>query len=468
MKAGLKVLFRSTVILAIAMSAGISCQDDAGNDSQHVSGKWVSIEKLKTHYAVTIDYRTGATRYQAGQEYGKLVRQIMPDFESTVDSCLQEFDEIGKMEAAMHEQDSSYIQEENNYSSMITNIHEIKNQIPVEYRDEIEGFASAMSGSTSDICGDGKLSNNEIYILSTLPDLVRAIQCNGIGVFGSLSSTGHTMVSRALDFYSGTKAQFSRTQAVIVIKNNESSICFVGFLGNLGATTVFNEDGVYAAVLDSPIKISNSFNGKYSYVMDLRYAVEILQGNNNLETIADYMTHHDYVFNHNILLADKDDCQVLENNLVNNRTLRTSTSELNDGITWNFAKAICVVNSFVLKGNTDNHTRINNNNEKNTRRWSSFSRLLARAAEDNSVTPEELRSIVSYHGDPANPETYSDIFSHLYRGVEYESASPYLKYNGFVYHTFFIPETLELKVYFRPASGPLNDPVYESINVSFD
>ena len=438
----IKSLFLTMLLLS-------GCYYQSGPDS--VSGSIVAISKCDTHYMVTIDYRNGATRYDAGREYGELLHVLMPEYESIVDGCLMQLNLFGQLPG---------VTGANSYKKIISNVKLIRSQVQDEYRDEIEGFASTMSGGDDDCLGDGKLSINETWILSIMPDVLRAFQCSGISVFGPLSSTGMTMTGRALDFFSGFKGEFARTQAVTVIKNNDKSICLVGFLGNLGATTVFNEDGVFAAVLDSPVHRPNDFINKRSYVMDLRYAVELIDDNDTLEKIAGYMSdsNHRYVFNHNILLSDTEKSMVLENDLFNNRQLRGGSSTLRAGISWEFKDAIAVVNSFLLEGNVDNHTSSFSNMGKNTKRWATFNSLMDFASADHSVSPEEIRKIMSYHGG-------KDIFSHIYRGREYEKIFPS---NGFVQHIFFVPETGELQVYFRPVDGPLEEPFYETVPVSFD
>lgn len=436
---------------------GCSSSQDPEKVPGKVTGKYVSIEKTDTHYNVVIDYTTGATRSEVGKEYGELIKQILPDFETVVDSCLADFNNIGNLE----QQYSQLITpQDNNYAAMIANVAKIKPQIPVEYRDEIEGLASAMSGGTTDTVSDNKLSVDEVYILSILPDVIRACQCNGVGVWGSLSSTGNNMVGRTLDFYSGSKRQFAQCNAVTTIKNNDSSICLVGFLGQFCAVTVFNKAGVFAGILDSPELVSNTGNfnnSPRSYVMDLRYAVE-LAGYTSLEDVAGYMTDNsrNYVFNHNILLADKTDTQVVENDLLHNRALRNSTSQLRSGVSWNFTEAICVVNSFVLDGNFDNHS-----GNTNSKRWASFTSQLTGAVAGGKITPDALRSVMSYHD-------LSDADASIYRGPEYEAASIWNTDLCSIQQVFYVPATGELKAYFLPVSGPLENPVFKDITVNFN
>jgi hypothetical protein len=59
--------------------------------------------------------------------------------------------------------------------------------------------------------------------------------------------------------------EFARLQAVVIIK--------IGCLGFLGAITAVNDNGVFGAILLSPLLGYDSTN-KRSYSFDLRYALE--------------------------------------------------------------------------------------------------------------------------------------------------------------------------------------------------
>ncbi|MCP4131262.1 MAG: hypothetical protein GY754_09800, partial [bacterium] len=213
--------------------------------------------------------------------------------------------------------------------------------------------------------------------------------------YGDRSATGSTLVGRALDYYSGTLAKMTGAHAVLNIKNGEKSICSIATLGAIAVGSGFNKNGVFGALLDSPTKTPYSAKGKYSYMMDLRYALE---NESTMEGVINYLgnPHREYPFNHNFLFSDPETSVVLENNFTGTgsnirRAVRTEDSVLNAGVTpWNFDNSICVVNSFILQGNHDNHI----GDTHNEMRWDNYVRLFGEL--DYVVSMDDIKKVMSY------------------------------------------------------------------------
>jgi hypothetical protein len=220
----------------------------------------VTVTDKGTYYDVVLDLEKGATHRQVGEQYGRLLREKVPDFEKQLDSYISE-------------NCTSWIV----HKAVMRRVRLIKPQIPQEYRDEIEGIASQLSGGDDDERGDGKISLNELYLFNLLGDVARLYQCCAVGVYGDTSATGSSIVGRNFDWPDGKKNQLAKLQSVLTIKDGRRSTVTVGCLGFQGAVSSFNRYGVFAAVLDSPTGAKYSPKNKRSYLLDLRQALENCQ-----------------------------------------------------------------------------------------------------------------------------------------------------------------------------------------------
>src|SRR5512133_161840 len=287
----------------------------AGSESYAKSKDAVSISDKGTHYEVLQDYTQGVTHFEMGEQMYQQILLAVPDYENIIDSYLYELFSVTDI-----------------YNLMLSRVDDIKPQIPVQYKEEIDGMGSKVS-TTENVAGDGKLSAAELYLMQLLPDVARSTECSGISVFGSRSAIGSPMTARILDWFEGTKNQLPQIQSVTTVKNSNKSICMIGYLGFVGILTAFNSDGVFAGILDSPSEFPYSSTNKRSYLNDIRLALE------NYSTMADVAsflsdTSRKYTFNHLVLLSDKNSAGVLENNFSGaglniRRALRTDTSSLN-------------------------------------------------------------------------------------------------------------------------------------------
>jgi hypothetical protein len=337
------------------------------------------------------------------------------------------------------------------YADLLDRANDINTQLPEDYRNELEGFYSMLSNTAIDVAGDGKLSKAEFYIMNLIPDIIDYSQCSAVSVFGTLSATGSTITGRNLDWPGGFFNEFPQLQAVTVIRNGSKSVCLIGCLGFMGAITAINDDGIFAAILLSPLAGYDSTD-KRSYPFDIRYALE---NYSSLDDVASYLTDagKQYTFGHLVFLSDAAVSKVVENDvsIVGNRPVREYNSDFNLGVTaWPSPAldfSIGAVNSFVLNGNTDNHTGSNSN----TNRWSSLISQLANYAGDRITVPE-LKEIISFD-DGDGPDSMST-------GDLYNSSTQQC--------IIFQPQTMTLEIYFRARNGDLeDDPVFESITVDF-
>ena len=344
----------------------------------------VTIEYMGNFYKVAIDLTGGTTRLQTGVNYARAMKLIEPEIEVILNSYL--CDMLGN---------NSYL------AGAIIRANQIKANAPTDLKDEALGATSVFSSITDSVY-DSTLSANEFWVLQLLPELGPAA-CSAVSVFSSSSATGQTIVGRNLDWYRGNSYQLSKLHSVTVIKKGTSSVVSIGFLGLLGCLTCFNDEAVFAAVLQSPTGGSYSATGKRSYLLDARYALE---NYTTLTDVANYLKTQSYAVNHLWFLSDANESKVLENCIDGDcyaRGLRSYNSALNAGIGWGINNAIGAANSFVLNGNKNNHS----GKPANTQRWSSLiSQTNSYLGGGNTVSAEDMKEIIGYHSG-ASPDSPS-------------------------------------------------------------
>lgn len=403
-----------------------------GASSYHEKG--ITITDKGNYFDAELDYTSGLTSKEIGAAFARGILKLVPDYEALIDSYIAE--SLPDYE----------------YSFVFPRVEDIKPQLDENYVEEIEGMASVFSGGSENIRKDNKISIGELYVLNLFTDVLRGAQCSFVSVYGSRSDTHKTITGRNLDWFGGRQNQLPRIQAVITIKHAESKICSIGYLGYMGILTGFNDSKVFAGILDSIVGTAYSSQGRRSYTLDLRYALENYK---TMDEIAEFMkdTKKLYTVNHIIAFSDSDRSVILENNFSGNRTdgrrvqreLRNADSKLNKGVTWGISDSVGSVNSFILDGNYDNHTT----NGYNTKRWKNMKKeLLSKGTE---VSVQELKEIISYkRGKPDALSEASDLYNKMT-----------------LYMVLFQPDSLSLEVYFRPKSireSPDN-PVFEKIEV---
>jgi hypothetical protein len=416
------------ILMMLVLTLGslfYGCKDESIIDNQSES---VVILDRGSYYEVILDFTKNLSHRKIGEEYASKILQVVPDYESIVDSYLLK-----------------QIVDKDSYNMYLKRVNDIKLQINPEYKDEIEGMASKFSGLHQNVMGDGKISLDEFYMLNLFPDVIRPTQCAALAVYGKRSDTNNTMAARILDHQPGKE----RVQAITTFKNGSKSICTIGYLGYIGVITGFNNNKIFTAILDSATEERYSSESKNSYPLDLRYSLE---NYDSLDKVAEYLksSERTYAFGHLIFLCDPDISKVLENNISPDANslsaVRTGESELINGIQWDIDNSIGCVNSFVLNGNIDKHS----SNPSNANRWESMKEQLRLKGE--KVTLKELKEIASYH----------DISTD---GSQYE---------GNLYNTMteqiiiFEPHTLSFQVFFRRKDGKLaNVPKYEKVKARF-
>ena len=378
-----------TLIILVYICLCTSCNQatEVSTENQVFEKEAVFIEDRDSYFEVEINFDCGLSREEVASQYIDAIFEVIPEYEELIDSFIDEL-----------------IFNDNYYENII-NLHlpNIMQSVEKEYLDELNGLTTGLIDE--DIKGDGKLSKNELLVLNFIPDIVRGSQCSVVSVYGDYSETKNNIIGRNLDWIGGSNNQLPKIQAVIRIKTEGNEICSIGYLGYMGIISGYSDKGIFAGILDSATGGSFTSIGKNSYPMDLRKALET---GDSIDEVAEFMLDEekDYTFNHNIVIGDEETTKIVENNIsvIGNRGVRTSDSELNENIEWNYTNAIASVNSFLLEGNYDNHTK----EKYNYKRWDNISIELEKKGEQ--VSAEQIKEIMTYYeGSPGYFED-GDIF----------------------------------------------------------
>ena len=381
---GLKAILTTSMLLIVLISAG--CSDSSDSTSN------VTITKKSMYYEVNIDYSSG-NRYDIGREYGAKVLSTVPDYEKTFDTFLM-------LQVSGLQQEDPEITPE----VMVQRVLEISKNVKSQYMDEIEGFASVLSGGTVNELGDGKLSRDEFLMINFDPDIATDHGCSATAVFASRSATGQTIVGRNTDW----AAIPGIPTGVVYSKTGEKQVVSFVLLGMVGVIVGINSDGIFVSNLYGDNMPATEFPysavGKRSVMLDIREALETLS---TVDQVGAFLGDPSrlYAYHNHMFIADKNTAKVLENDYERNRALRVFDSELNPGVTWGISDAIACVNGFVLKGNYDSFTDYPVEYE----RWANFKTMLTQNGD--TVDIDQIRTIMSYHKTGAEGMDPGDIYN---------------------------------------------------------
>jgi len=421
--------------------------------AQTAGADLVSMRNKGSYWKIVLDYTGGITHYEMGFAYGRALADHFPDLPAQIDRHLAQSLSQEHAERCI-----------SRFASL---------DVPEAYVQELNGIADAMKLTEKSRLGDGKLSRVEFFLNNYLADVASPTECSGLAVWGEHTAEGRVLVGRNLDLPTPGRPLLGATNAVVVSKNGDKSCCRIGYTAFMPVLTAFKPNGLFVAAFDSgltrprarsddpanPIMVpARHKQVRSSWLYALRYAVENFQ---TVAAVADYMTSRDYHRNHNILIADRSRAVVVENNISGpegwsgGQVVRDVTSELNYGVEpWTVADSLSVVNSFIAKGNFDNHT----NALRNVRRRHNQLRLLRGKSADGRVNVRDMIAIQSwYQGEKPGSIAQGDLFNYGWRVYTAQSM-------------VFCPNTLELKVFFdtgAPEGGLPKAPVYETVAVDF-
>ncbi len=309
------------------------------------------IRKYPTYYDVTLDYEKGEPD-EVGKAYAETILEAVPGF-------------VDSFEPYLHENiRNAFNGRKVNYESLEERIETLVDSLPKEYKAEVTSFAKTISQGEEGYAEDGKLSYIEALTMQIIPDALRPTACSALSLGGEKTVSGKRISIRNLEWNTGSNNQMTEIHAVTHMKKNDKSITTVGVLGLLDIITAVNDDGVMIAILDVGSKEGLPFiyKGKKCYTFEIRYALEHFE---TAKEAGEYLVGEsgDFTWCNNLLCTDAEDAFCCENATKEvaatgkaKSVLRTTDSELMEGLQWDTPDALCIVNTFATKGNQDTFT----------------------------------------------------------------------------------------------------------------
>ena len=400
------------------------------------------IEKKPSYYEIYLDY-TGGDYYAVGEAYGETVKKLEVGYAEMLEPFLYENIK------------SAFPNLNGDYSPVDERLQNLLKGIPEEYRQEMEGFAKAMSDGRTGFEEDGKLSYEEAMIMHVVPDCLRGTNCNAFSAWGEKTETGDRIVSRTLEWNLGSENQMCTAHAVTHFKMPEGKNSYTTFavLGMLDVLTAVNDDKVFVGILDVGSYYDYVCEGKKCYTYELRYALENMS---DARTVGEYMVSEsrNFTYSHNIIITDEKDSFVAEDCVIDETTvveddedpaegisvLRDKDTPLMDDLTWDSPDSLCVINSFMTEGNADQFTWSGGN-------YVRFSKYNTWVAEKDKLTVSDVKDIVNRETqdrDSQFQKLHSDM---VFQNIIYD------------YHTD------ELNIAFTGVEGVVNHPRYVKIEI---
>ena len=309
------------------------------------------IKTYPTYYDVTLDYEKGEPA-EVGKAYAETILEAVPDYEEDLEPYL--YENIR----------SAFDGREINYDTLEDRIETLIDSIPEDYKAEVISFAETISQGEEGVSENGKLSYSEALLMQIIPDSLRPTACSALSLGGEKTVSGKRISIRNLEWGIGSENQITDIHTVTHMKKGDGSITSIGFLGILDIITAVNDDGVMIAILDVGSKDGLPFvyEGKKCYTFEIRYALEHFD---NAREAGEFLVSEsgDFTWCNNLLCTDAEDAFCCENATSEvaatgkaKSVLRTTDSELMEGLRWDTPDALCIVNTFATKGNQDTFT----------------------------------------------------------------------------------------------------------------
>lgn len=371
-----------------------------------------TIEQKESYYDVTLDYENG-TPAEVGAAYAEAIILAKPDYEAMMEPYLYE-----NIKA-------TFDVEKDIYKVIGERIDALRETLPREYREELEGFAKTFANGEQGFVENGKMSYEEAQLMHMVPDILRGTACSAMSLWGDKSVTGKPVTVRILEWDLGSEYQMCQGHAVVHVKNGEKSFTAITILGLLSILTAVNDDGVFVGELDVGTNTNVDFKGRKSYTYNLRYALEHFD---NADDFGAYMVDNSssYTYSHNLILSDANHCYWVEDCVIpklGEARICDDTTKLHDGLVWNNPDSFCVVNSFAAAGNVDKLTR----QEDNLVRFMKYDKWLGEQEKFSVTDVKEFLVSEKVEGNVVN--VYSKAVFHLVL-VDYATGTMQATFTG--------------------------------------
>ncbi|MEA4855348.1 C45 family autoproteolytic acyltransferase/hydolase [Solidesulfovibrio sp.] len=395
----------------------------------------VTIERIDgTYYKTTLDFTKGS-HFEVGQAYAQEIVNTLPSYGATIDLFL-----LLSSEASP---------EQPEFATLITRAYDLIAGMPQDDKDELAGMTTVFTYPV-DKLGDGILSTNELLVFEVLHDVIDPGSCSAAAVYGAASATGSTIVGRNFDWYDMPGVSQLHNVQRYINADPAYDIVGIGFLGQLFPASVFSENHISGALLDSDMKRGYFTSvGADSYPADFRYAFEHFD---NVADVGFYLLNQQDTHSYIGFLADTTAAYVLENDLEHPeaRGLRTDDSLLREGVTWGISNTVAAVNSFLLPGTTDEFS----GDLANEKRFDSYKALLeSKLASENVLDMQDMQDIIAFTGTDGIAKN---------SGAIYRATNDYPTYQSYTLDM----GSLELVANFGPTEGNPPSPTYTQVFAS--
>lgn len=313
------------------------------------------------------------TPHEVGAELGRQWKSAFPEFEAKLDALLaHRLEQIG-FDGGV---DGQPLPATRQYAP---------GGLTENHREELEGLASALYLVSRDRLGDGFLSRDELFLLQQLPDRGARDAGSAFGVYASRSETGSSLVGRNLDGQPRQERMERDLEAIVVYQGENKTLVNIGFAGNIGITTGFNQSGLLLAYL--PLSDPTNQGVAEAASEPIGFTIRrMLEAHERIDDTAQALSWPIDGSNYSVLVADRDRVQVLEHAAGSRGRLRDPSSEVQPVLSWPHKEKIAVVGCFALSAMPSGCTHL-----RDQYRWKRFSTL---ADLDLRGTPFTIKDIV--------------------------------------------------------------------------
>ena len=340
------------------------------------------------YYDVTL-YEEEASPYDVGIAYGKAINEIYPEYVSSMEPYLWENIRCAFPFAT------------NEFTGVEKRVRALYDTLDIKYKREIDGLTTGLGVKARGLKPDGVLSIEEVMVAQMIPDCLRQGACSGLSLWGSKTDTGDMLAVRCLEWRFGKDNSMCKAHSVLHIKEGDRSITSIGFLGLLDVISGVNDKGLFAAIIDVGTDRKYSDKGKICYSFETRHILETFD---NAKDAGNYMVDNSdsYTYSHNIMLTDgkesycaEDACAQAKEEGNAYSILRDNKTPLMKDIKWESPDSLCIVNSYVSKGNFDLMT----GNKSNAVRFAKYNKWVK---ETKSFNMAKLKETMTQESVDAN------------------------------------------------------------------
>ena len=347
--------------------------------------KACTIKKMEHYYDVTLDYENH-TPEEVGTAYAEMIMEVYPDIHESIEPYIYENIYAG-FPALVDDYDPVWER-----ISTLAKVVEEDDKLS-DYWKELNAYAETFSGGVHGYAQDGTISYEEAVTFCFIPEALRGTACSALSLWGSKTESGDRITSRLLDWRLGSDNQMCKLHAIIHAKKGEHSYTGISFLGFESIVSAINDDGVFAAILDVGSQNETYvYKDRKCYTYDLRYALEEYD---TAKEVGDFMVDNsaNYTWSHNLIITDKDSSYCAEDAVTQLQDkgkgysiLRDNDTPLLSGVTWDNPDSLCVVNTFVSKGNQDDLF-----SDNNAVRWNKYNEGVS---GEDKFTVGELKTVL--------------------------------------------------------------------------